>query len=85
MALPTLNYSENLPPMKTSIPGVFAVNSAHIVKGNLNVNETIEIAEDALQRWLIPAIEKKSADESHSELTADGDTIKSTRTPENVG
>ena len=49
MALPTLNYSERLPPMQTSIPGVYAVNSAHILKGNLNVNETIQIAEDAVR------------------------------------
>jgi len=52
MALPTLNYSEKLPPIKTSIPGVFAVNSAQILKGNLNVNETIQVAEDALNNEL---------------------------------
>jgi protoporphyrinogen oxidase len=56
MALPTLSYSERLPPMKTSVPGVYAVNSAHILKGNLNVNETIEIAENAIQGVLAPAI-----------------------------
>jgi len=56
MALPTLSYSERLPPMQTSIPGVYAVNSAHILKGNLNVNETIEIAEDAINSVLAPAI-----------------------------
>ena len=48
MAIPTLNYSESLPPMKTSVPGMYLVNSAYILKGNLNVNETITIAEDAL-------------------------------------
>ncbi|MEM8866406.1 MAG: NAD(P)/FAD-dependent oxidoreductase [Planctomycetota bacterium] len=48
MALPTLRYSEKLPPMRTSIPGVFAVNSAHILKGNLNVNETIQVADEAI-------------------------------------
>ena len=57
MALPTLNYSDRLPPMQTSIPGVWAVNSAHILKGNLNVNETIQIAEDAVRTVLAPAIE----------------------------
>jgi protoporphyrinogen oxidase len=56
MALPTLGYSERLPPMATSIPGVYAVNSAHILKGNLNVNETIQIAEEALTGVLAPAI-----------------------------
>jgi protoporphyrinogen oxidase len=56
MALPTLGYSERLPPMQTSIPGVYAVNSAHILKGNLNVNETIQIAEEAVAGVLAPAI-----------------------------
>jgi len=56
MALPTLDYSQRLPPMKTSVPGVWAVNSAHILKGNLNVNETIEIAEDAIRTILAPTI-----------------------------
>ncbi|HEX5471398.1 MAG TPA: NAD(P)/FAD-dependent oxidoreductase [Lacipirellulaceae bacterium] len=56
MALPTLGYSERLPPMQTSIPGVYAVNSAHILKGNLNVNETIQIAEEAMQTVLTPAL-----------------------------
>ena len=56
MALPTLRYSEKLPPMATSVPGVFAINSAHILKGNLNVNETIEIAEDAVRDLLDPVI-----------------------------
>lgn len=49
MAIPTLNYSENLSPMKSSVDGLYIVNNAHIVKGNLNVNETIRIAEEAMQ------------------------------------
>ena len=49
MALPTLNFSERLPPMETSIPGVYFVSSAQIVKGTLNVNETIAIAEEGLK------------------------------------
>ncbi|MEN0110468.1 MAG: NAD(P)/FAD-dependent oxidoreductase [Planctomycetota bacterium] len=48
MALPTIRYSERLPSMDTGVPGVWAVNSAHILKGNLNVNETIQIADEAL-------------------------------------
>lgn len=40
-ALSTINYSENLPPVSTSIPGVYILNSAHIVNGTLNVNETL--------------------------------------------
>jgi protoporphyrinogen oxidase len=43
MALPTLKYSETLPPVVSSIPGLYLLNSAQITKGNLNVNETVEI------------------------------------------
>ncbi|MCU0256672.1 MAG: NAD(P)/FAD-dependent oxidoreductase [Vicinamibacterales bacterium] len=44
----TLGYSERLPSMTTSIPGVHIVNSAHIVNGTLNVNETVQLAERAV-------------------------------------
>lgn len=47
-AIPTLNYSERLPPMATSLPGVYLVNSAHIVNGTLNVNETLQLAARAV-------------------------------------
>lgn len=43
--IPTLNYSRNVPPPKTSIDGVYIVNSAQITNGTLNVNETIQLAE----------------------------------------
>jgi len=56
MALPTLRYSDGLPPMRTAVPGVFAVNSAHIVKGTLNVNEVVELAEDAFEGVLRPSM-----------------------------
>ena len=42
--------------MQTSIPGVYAINSAQILKGNLNVNETIQVAEDAMRTVLAPAL-----------------------------
>lgn len=47
-AIPTIGYSERLPPMRTTLPGVFLVNSAHIVNGTLNVNETLQLAERAV-------------------------------------
>jgi hypothetical protein len=43
--MPVLNYSRDLPPTKTSVDGVYIVNSAQIVNGTLNVNETIRLAE----------------------------------------
>ncbi len=51
-ALPTLHYSRTLPPMTTSVPGLHLVNSAHIVNGTLNVNETIQLANRAAERLL---------------------------------
>jgi protoporphyrinogen oxidase len=45
-ALSTLGYSDNLPEVKTSVPGFYILNSAHITNGTLNVNETIQVAED---------------------------------------
>lgn len=48
-ALPVLRYSENLPSISTSIPGLHIINTAHIVNGTLNVNETINLADTALQ------------------------------------
>ncbi len=42
--IPTLHYSQRVPPVRTSVPGLFVANSAHIVNGTLNVNETIKLA-----------------------------------------
>jgi protoporphyrinogen oxidase len=42
--IPTLDYSKRLPPVRTTIPGVFMASSAHIVNGTLNVNETVKLA-----------------------------------------
>lgn len=61
MALPTLGYSDRLPPMTTEAPCIFAVNSAHIVKGTLNVNEVVELANDAVARVLLPSLAKDDA------------------------
>jgi protoporphyrinogen oxidase len=49
LAVSTLDYSAHLPPMQTSIPGLYIVNSAHIVNGTLNVNETVKLANEACQ------------------------------------
>lgn len=45
-ALPTLGYSERVPPVETNVRNVFAVNSSHIVNGTLNVNETVRLGND---------------------------------------
>jgi protoporphyrinogen oxidase len=51
-AVSTLNYSDELPPMVTSLPGVYLANSAHIANGTLNVNETVTLAENAAAQFL---------------------------------
>lgn len=50
--LPTLNYSDNVPPVKTSLENVFIINSAQITNGTLNVNETIQLAEKFFENYL---------------------------------
>jgi protoporphyrinogen oxidase len=45
LAVSTLRYSDELlPPVRTSLPNVFVVNSAQIANGTLNVNETLALA-----------------------------------------
>jgi len=46
-ALTTLGYSDRLPATKTSIPGLHAVSSAHVLNGTLNVDATLRLAESA--------------------------------------
>jgi protoporphyrinogen oxidase len=55
VAIPTLNYSQHLPPQQTSIPGLHIINSAHILNGTLNVNETVQLAEQAAAALLMQA------------------------------
>lgn len=47
LAVSTLNYSENLPPMKTSVPGLYIVNSAQILNASLSVDESVHLANEA--------------------------------------
>ena len=51
-SLPTLNYSEKLPDIRTSMDNYFIINSAQIINGTLNVNETIQVAETKLTEIL---------------------------------
>jgi protoporphyrinogen oxidase len=63
LPIPTLHYSQRLPPRITSVPGLFLVNSAHIVNGTLNVNETLRLADDSLA-WL-PAQAERADEGEH--------------------
>ena len=50
-----LSQRFHVPAMETSLPGVFIVNSSHILNGTLNVNEGIKLAEQALPKLLAAA------------------------------
>jgi protoporphyrinogen oxidase len=50
--LPTLEYSANVPDVKTSLENVFIINSAQITNGTLNVNETVSLAEKTVAQIL---------------------------------
>ena len=76
MALPTIGYSESLPSLSTGVPNVFAVNSAHIVKGTLNVNEVIALANEAFENVLAPSICSPA-----SERGADHEELQASRIP----
>ncbi|MBK9165423.1 MAG: NAD(P)/FAD-dependent oxidoreductase [Acidobacteria bacterium] len=43
--IPVVGYSELVAPVRTSIKGVYVLNSSHIANGTLNVNETVQLAE----------------------------------------
>ena len=47
LAISTRNYSDNLPPMATSLPGLYIVNSAQIVNASLSVDESVNLANEA--------------------------------------
>jgi hypothetical protein len=45
LAVSTLHYTErSRPPLRTSLPNLYLVNSAQIANGTLNVNETVALA-----------------------------------------
>ncbi len=51
--IPTIGYSESAPSVETSVPGLFVVSSANIVNGTLNVNETVQLAEETAARLAV--------------------------------
>ncbi len=50
--LPTINYSKKVPGVTTSLGNYYIINSAQIINGTLNVNETIQVAENKLKEIL---------------------------------
>ena len=61
LALTTVDYSRTAcPPSETSLPNVFLVNSAQIVNGTLNVNETVALANEGARR-LAPLLQARAS------------------------
>ena len=50
LALTTKDYSRNLPPVTTKAGNLHLINSSHIVNGTLNINETIQLAEQTAEK-----------------------------------
>ncbi len=65
-ALSTVDYSTRLPPIVTSVPGFYALNSAHILKGNLNVNETIFTGEELMTQRVWPDFCRRTVGADHA-------------------
>lgn len=61
MAVPTLGYRDRVPPVETSVPGLFVVNSSQILDGTLNVDATLGVMEAALPVLLasVQALDKR--------------------------
>ena len=56
LAVSTLDYTARcLPPLRTSVPGLWIVNSAQIANGTLNLNETVSLANMQADRLLAAA------------------------------
>ena len=47
-AVPTIDYSRRVPPMVTSVPGLYLAGSAHLVHATLNVDDTLSLVDHAL-------------------------------------
>jgi protoporphyrinogen oxidase len=52
LAISTLNFTANLPPIAMSVPGLYVLNSAHIVNASLNVNDTVKLADERMPELL---------------------------------
>ncbi len=51
-AIPTLGYSDRMPAVASSVPGLHFLGSANIVNGTLNVNESVRLAEQHVDEVL---------------------------------
>lgn len=57
LPVPTIGYSERMPAITTSVPGLYLASSANIVNGTLNVNETVKLAHHVADEVLAQAVD----------------------------
>lgn len=57
----TLHYSDSVPAMTTSIPGLSIVTAAQIVNGTLNANQTVELANKAFRSLCLEHIHESAS------------------------
>jgi len=78
-ALSTLGYSRRVPPIETSVPGLFLVNSGQIVNSTLNVNESVRLAESSLDALCGPPMDRSRVEiaECHSGRSSQDSTLAS--------
>lgn len=62
LAVSTLGYPGRVPPMVTSVPGLYTVNSAQILNGTLNIDETLDLAERGLDAIAAAELGLQAAD-----------------------
>jgi protoporphyrinogen oxidase len=74
MPVQSVNYTEHIPEFSTSIPGLYIVNSSQILNGTLNINETVQLAENSLKHLLgagtsvaSPSMEEYVHDKAYSQ------------------
>lgn len=77
--IPTLKCSERVPEMVTSVRGLYLVNSAQILNGTLNVNETVQLAVSAAAKLMAEADRLHSAATTTEDAETDGQLVAGSR------
>jgi protoporphyrinogen oxidase len=54
MPVPTPGYPDRVPPVRTSVPGLFTLGSAQITVGTLNVEQTLQLLDEGWAELMAP-------------------------------
>ncbi|HWQ32497.1 MAG TPA: NAD(P)/FAD-dependent oxidoreductase [Blastocatellia bacterium] len=77
--IPTLKFSARVPEMVTSVRGLYVVNSAQILNGTLNVNETVQLAVSAAAKLMAEADRLHSAATTTEDAETDSQPVAGSR------